>query len=191
MLICVCNHLESVIKHGHGAIHVASCFVMKLLNTCQIHDKVDGGEHQAQMGYISTPCTVFGDAARHQVGGIDRNSWLATHRCQVNIICSDSEPGPWRHTLLQTPLLFLFLSALDPVVTDDSLQGVVFVLSATKLDFFSVNLIHTATRQPLSDKFDQKFRKNLTFPTFCCFRFCNTHPDSSCPSYELVRAGQA
>ena len=116
MRIWVCNHLESVIKHGHGAIHFASCFVMKLLNTCQIHDKVDGGEHQAQMGYISTPCTVFGDAARHQVGGIDRKSWPATHSCQVHIICSDSELGPWRDTVLHTPLFFLFLAKLPRLI---------------------------------------------------------------------------
>ena len=42
---CVSIHFESVINDGDGAIDFASCFEMKLLNTRQIHDKVDGREH--------------------------------------------------------------------------------------------------------------------------------------------------
>ena len=101
---CVSTHLKSVIDYSHGAIDFAFSFEMKLLNTRQIHDKVDGREHEAQLWWINRACTVFGDASRHKVGRVHCKSWLATHRCQVHIVCSDSELGPWRDTLLQTPL---------------------------------------------------------------------------------------
>ena len=101
---CVSTHLKSVIDYSHGAIDFAFSFEMKLLNTRQIHDKVDGREHEAQLWCINRACTVFGDASRHKVGRVHRESWLATHSCQVHIVCSDSELGPWRDTLLQTPL---------------------------------------------------------------------------------------
>ena len=71
---CVSTHLKSVIDYSHGAIDFAFSFEMKLLNTRQIHDKVDGREHEAQLWCINRACTVFGDASRHKVGRVHRES---------------------------------------------------------------------------------------------------------------------